>query len=331
MPQSLVLNLVTQSAIAPKYLQGHALQQLFFILLDLVDPALGHILRRDKMNRAYSLSALQLTSPLLAPTEENCSVQASLETSLQVSEKIKMRWQGLPKEQLNRHRRQDMPVQLDSLQHTYSSTIPAGTDCWWRISFLDDALFDHLIFLWNQLRNETFPLGAASVKIAYITADLPGFDLANSCSFPDLFEQASPYERDIHLQFMTPTAFEADGCTTPLPTADAIFQPLRKCWNRYSGLVFAPSLIANIVPTHFDIETQATQLNLSNSFQTVTGCIGHISFRVGGEGDPLITKRIIVLADFTRYCAVGVNTHFGMGIVKRIKGELQLSHNRRTI
>ncbi|MEL6881443.1 MAG: CRISPR system precrRNA processing endoribonuclease RAMP protein Cas6 [Cyanobacteria bacterium J06607_10] len=331
MPQSLVLNLVTQSAIAPKYLQGYALQQLFFTLLDLVDPALGHILRRDKKNRAYSLSALQLTSPLLTPTQGNQSAQSSLKTSLQVSEKIKMRWPGLPKEQSTSRRQPNIPARLESLQHTYSSTIPAGTDCWWRISFLDDALFDHLIFLWNQLRNETFPLGPASVKIAHITADLPGLDWASSCSYPDLYKHASPYERDIHLRFMTPTAFESDGCTTPLPTADAIFQPLRKYWNRYSGLVFAPSLIANIAPTRFDIETQTAQLNLRNSFQMMTGCIGHISFRVGGKGDPLITKRINALADFTQYCSVGINTRFGMGIVKRTNGELQRSHNRRTI
>lgn len=315
MPQSLVLNLVTQSAIAPKYLQGYALQQLFFTLLDLVDPELGHILRRDKKNRSYSLSALQLTSPLLGLTEKNRSAQRSLKTSLQVAEKMKMRWQGLPKEQSTSRRQLNIPA--EPLQHTYSSTIPAGTDCWWRISFLDDALFDHLIFLWNQLRNETFPLGPASVKIAYITADLPGLDWARSCSYTELYEHASPCDRDIHLQFMTPTAFESDGGTTPLPTADAIFQPLRKHWNRYSGLVFAPSLIANIVPTHFDIETQPVQLNLRNSFQKMTGCTGHISFRVGGSGDPLTTKRVNVLADFTRYCGVGINTRFGMGIVKR--------------
>ena len=63
MPQSIVLNLVTQSAIPREHLQGYVLQQLFFNLVKTVDPQLGNALCRDEQNRAYSLSALQLNEP----------------------------------------------------------------------------------------------------------------------------------------------------------------------------------------------------------------------------------------------------------------------------
>ncbi|MEO1637411.1 MAG: CRISPR system precrRNA processing endoribonuclease RAMP protein Cas6, partial [Cyanobacteria bacterium J06631_9] len=82
----------------------------------------------------------------------------------------------------------------------------------------------------------------------------------------------------------------------------------------------APNLTESIIPIDFDIKTQPVHNLLRSSLQTLVGCTGEISFRVGGHGDPLITKRINALANFTRYCGVGVNTQVGMGVIKRISG-----------
>ncbi|MEL6469076.1 MAG: CRISPR-associated endoribonuclease Cas6 [Cyanobacteria bacterium J06623_4] len=305
MPQSLVLNLTTQSAVPPKHLQGYSLQQLFFNLVDVVDPALGHVLRRDKKNRSYSLSALQLSPvPTLRTAYRSFNGPAN---------RPDRGLTGQPDKKSNLH-----PLPPRRLQYTHSHTVAPHTECWWRISFLDDELFDHLIFLWNQLNEEVFQLGTGNVKVIQIAAELPGVDWASSCSYRDLYEDASAHEREIHLQFATPTAFESAGRITPLPTAEAIFQPLRKHWNRYSDLVFSPTLVNDLVPIDFDIQTRPVQSTLRNSFQTIVGCTGHISFRIGGEGGPLITKQLNALADFTRYCGIGINTQFGMGVIKRI-------------
>jgi CRISPR-associated endoribonuclease Cas6 len=296
MPQSLVLNLVTQSAIPRQHLQGYSLQQLFFNLVEVVDPELGHVLRRDKQNRAYSLSALQLDHPDEAPSANG----------LLAAQKLRL---FLPKTPACR------------LQYTHSESVAAQTSCWWRISFLDDALFDHLTFLWNQLQDEVFQLGTGSIAIAHIATDLPRIGWASHCSYRDLYEQASAQERDIHLEFVTPTAFECQGYMTPLPTAEAVFQPLRRRWNRYGGLAFVPSLVMPIVPLHFDIQTDTVQSSLRNSVRSIIGCTGQISFRISGDGDPLTIKRINALADFTRYCSIGRNTLSGMGVVRRLSSD----------
>ena len=290
MPQSLVLSLETQSAISSKHLQGHPLQQLFFSILDTIDPQLGHVLRRDKKNYAYTLSAIQPGSfpqgqaGLYALTKDHTPTQH----------------------------------QTQSLQYSHSHTLKAKTKCWWRITFLDDALFEHLVFLWNQLSNEIFPLGLSSIKIERVSFKSADADWACSCSYRDLYEQASAKERNIHLQFITPTAFDTIHGITPLPTAEAVFQSLRKHWNRYSGLVFAPNLTHAIIPTRFDIQTQPVKTVRRNALQTLIGCTGEISFRIGGNGDPLTIKRINALARFTQYCSIGINTRLGMGVVKRI-------------
>ena len=321
MPQSLVLNLIAQSAISQKYLQGRAPQQLFFDLVDEVDPELGNILRQDEQSRAYSLSALQIDlrgSQAKATRPE--AVGTATAKALPVSARVARRNVRLLTT------RTDLP-----LQFSHRQAIESGTRCWWRITFLDDELFDHLIFLWNQLLSEPFQLGGGTVAITNVTADMPnlrpsvapwpGMNWASSCSYRDLYETASAYEQDIHIQFITPTAFEEEGCVSPMPTAGAVFHPLRKCWNRYSGLAFAPSLVKNIVPMTFNIRTEAIHASsvTKTVSETLSGCVGQVSFRILGD-DPLTTKRLNALADFSCYCGIGYGTPVGLGTVRRLSG-----------
>lgn len=324
MPQSLVINLVTQSTIPQQHLQGYFLQQLFFSLVDTVDPTLGNVLRRDDQNRSYSLSALQLNlaSERVAEPSIGRTIDERAIDNERTDQAIKQVAQGSIAQgnvrQFISKRQPRLAIQTTQLQYSHTQAIAANTDCWWRISFLDDDLFDHLIFLWNQLRSERFSLGTGSVSIRSISADLPGLEWASSCSYREIYEQASERDRDIHLQFVTPTAFEKEGQMTPLPTAEAVFHPLRRRWNRYSGLAFTPNLVSHIIPTHFNIQTETTQRSRRKASESIVGCMGHISFRIAGDDDPLIIKRINTLANFTRYCGIGCNTLLGMGIVRRL-------------
>ena len=293
MPQSIVLSLTAQSTIPAHQTQGTALQQLFFHLIDVVDPELGRILRRDPDNRGYSLSAIQT-----APPKRTHQKKAS----------------------------------IHQLRYLHSQPIKAKTQCWWRISFLDDELFDHLIFLWRQLKGEAFPLGDGEIVIAQATTNPLKNAWANSCSYRDIYEQADSQERNIHLQFVTPTTFkatshksppiEAQPLYTPLPTPEAVFHPLRKRWNRYSDLAFTPNLVDALIPASFNIQTQSTLTHGQIGSQAIAGCIGQISFRIIDGGDPLITKRLNALANFTHYCPVGSHTLLGMGITRRVTNSI---------
>ena len=177
--------------------------------------------------------------------------------------------------------------------------------------------------------------GTSRPGISKPETDWPGVGWASSCSYRDLYEEASAYEQDIHLQFVTPTLFEDGDSVSPMPSVSAVFHPLRKRWNRYSELVFAPGLIKNIVPLTFDIKTEEISTNVGKTTvglhrastmqganpiaETVTGCIGRMSFRITGN-DPLITKRINALADFSSYCGIGYGTPVGMGMLRRLCG-----------
>ncbi|MEM6451281.1 MAG: CRISPR system precrRNA processing endoribonuclease RAMP protein Cas6 [Cyanobacteria bacterium P01_D01_bin.105] len=323
MPQSLVLHLVAQSLISQQFLQGFAPQQLFFDLVDEVDPALGNVLRRDQQNRAYSLSALQVATyaqpsqPLAHTRQQNRPVVSPGNLRLFAAKKHN-----------------------SALQFFHSQAIAPHTRCWWRITFLDDELFDHLIFLWNHLSGERFQIGDGAVTVANVVANmsqapvpianLPGTDWADSCSYQNLYSNASTHEKDIHIQFVTPTTFKEGTSLSPMPTASTVFHSLRKCWNRYSGLAFAPSLIKNIVPLKFDIKTQEFKLARAMGLLPglVTGCIGQVSFRIL-ESDPLTTKHINTLADFSRYCGLGYGTPVGMGTVRRLNRTSERSYRAK--
>ncbi len=318
MPQSLILNLISQDAIAPQHLQGYALQQLFFDLVEAVDLDLGRVLRRDKRNCAYRLSALQVNAPQIntaligAPQTRSFQVLSASKLS-----KAKLTQNSLPKSSTGAIHSEPSP-QKSTLRYACNTPLNPQTESWWRVAFLDDALLDHLVTLWNQIGHETFQLGPANVRITQATVDATVGDWADSCSYQDIYENASSYERDVRLQIITPVVFDHGNDITPLPTIEAVFQPLRKCWNHYSTLAFAPSLLSSIIPNSFDIQTVPIHDIQSSSYKSITGCIGHISFCIDSE-DSLTIKRINTLANYTQYCGIGYNARLGLGVIKRLR------------
>jgi CRISPR-associated endoribonuclease Cas6 len=202
------------------------------------------------------------------------------------------------------------------MQYQHRDDIPANTPCWWRISLLDDKLFNHLSQVWSTaLPQQTWYLGSARLNITSLASTAqqnPAW--ASSCSYQALYEQASDQQRDLHLQFLTPASFRLAGYVSPLPTRDALFHCLRRRWNRYSGLAFAPDLVSPIVATEFQLHT----VTVSEPTANRVGCLGQMRFQILGDVDRLTIKRINTLVDFTRYCSVGAQTMSGMGLMHRL-------------
>jgi CRISPR-associated endoribonuclease Cas6 len=291
MPQSLVLNLVPASKIPQKYLSSQYLYELFLKLVSLVDAELGQILRTDHQNKSYTLSPLQVSNQ----TKSQGAIQ-------------NLRFL-LPLSALN----------SSPLQYYHIEDVPAGTHCWWRISFLDDVLFGHLSREWEKQAHDIHCyLGPSKLHLINLVRYSQKYpDWASISTYQQIYEQASEHNREIYFQFLTPALFRQGAWDSPLPTREAIFQGLRKRWNRYSGLAFAPSIVNPIVPSQFDLNTVTFQ---DAQFKTI-GCLGQLKFNILGEVDPLTLKRINTLADFTLYAGIGRKTNLGLGMVKRLKNQ----------
>lgn len=202
-----------------------------------------------------------------------------------------------------------------TLQWQHDRTIAAGTPCWWRISLLDDALFSKLTHLWLHLNPaQSWQLGAADLQVVNMLgtpqAQQPW---ANFSTYPHLYEQASEAERQIQLQFCTPTTFRQTRYDSALPTKEVVFHSLLRRWNRYSGIPFSETILEPLYPSFFEIRTAIA----IDSRSKLIGCVGTVTFQILGEVEPLAIRQVNALADFALYAGVGRKTPMGMGMVRR--------------
>ncbi|MEM6253908.1 MAG: CRISPR-associated endoribonuclease Cas6 [Cyanobacteria bacterium P01_D01_bin.156] len=279
MPESLVISLVSESTIPHQYLRGHYLYRLFLALVSAVDSNLSQTLQTKP---AFTLSPLQI-SPQSPAITNNLKFL--------------------------------MPQQQGTVSFTNTS-IPAGAHCWWRISLLDDTLFAHISpRLAKVAARQPWYLGPSRLHITnFLPTNIP--EWTNHASYSQLYQQASDRHLEMTLKLLTPAVFCQGNQESPLPTRDAIFHGLRKCWNRYSGLVFAPNTIAPISAKTFDLKT--VPMAVGNN-ETTVGCLGAIAFQISPTADPLTIKRINALVSFSRYCGIGQKTTLGLGLVHPLR------------
>lgn len=201
------------------------------------------------------------------------------------------------------------------LQWEHNQPIRAGTPCWWRVTLLDDVLFQKLTKLWLNLNpDHPWHLGPADLLITSILGTPQASQpWANACSYSQLYEQADEGDRLINFYFATPTCFRQGQYDSPLPTRDSVFNSLLQKWRKYSGIDFADLNFEAVQPSFFHVHTEIT----TDSRSKFIGFIGEVTYRILGDVDPLVIKQINTLADFAIYSGIGRKTPMGMGMVRR--------------
>lgn len=201
------------------------------------------------------------------------------------------------------------------LQWYHTRAIPANSNCWWRISLLDDSLFGELAALWLQINpKKPWHLGPTDLLITSILATPQSSQLwANSCSYSQLYENASDTNKIINFYFATPTSFRQGKYDTAMPSRECVFNSLLSRWNKYSGIEFSEIPLESIFSSYFDINTEI----FADSRSKFIGFVGESSYRIMGDVEPVLIKRVNALADFALYCGVGKKTTMGMGMARR--------------
>ncbi|MDY6805996.1 MAG: CRISPR-associated endoribonuclease Cas6 [Cyanobacteriota bacterium] len=202
------------------------------------------------------------------------------------------------------------------LQWHHNRPIPANSNCWWRISLLDDGLFGELTALWLDINpQKPWHLGPADLQITSIMASPKSSQpWANSCSYSQLYENASDTNRAIALSFATPTSFRQGKYDTAMPSRESVFNSLLKRWNKYSGIEFSELPVESIFSSYLDINTEI----VADSRSKFIGVVGNSTYRIMGKVEPIFIKQINALADFALYCGVGRKTPMGMGMTRRL-------------
>ncbi|PSB43093.1 CRISPR-associated endoribonuclease Cas6, partial [filamentous cyanobacterium Phorm 6] len=209
MPHSLVLNLLPVAPIPSQFLTGRHLHALFLNLVSAVDSDLSAYLHDQSHEKAFTLSPFQI------------SRKEVYQNSIPQIQKRVLPTAGRTISQ--------------AVQWEHKQAIRENTAIWWRISLLDDGLFDRLTELWQQLNFESpWHLGPTDLYITNILSE-PQLNQpwVNFCSYAELFDRASDTERQIAFSFCTPTNFRQGVYDSAMPTRESIFGSLANRWNKY--------------------------------------------------------------------------------------------------
>jgi CRISPR-associated endoribonuclease Cas6 len=219
MPHSLVLNLLPQSPIPPGYLSGKHLHALFLTLVSSVDQALGDRLHGQQMDKAFTLSPLQVSDRLsqrnILQWEHPKTIPAGTPCWWRISLLDDSLFGHLTQLWLNLNPKHPWHLGPADLQITSVLGTPQSTQPW--------ANFATYAQLYEQAADGT-------------SGDLDA--------------------RQINFSFCTPTAFRQAHYDSALPTRELVFNSLLRRWNHYSGIEFAEEILAPIFPSFFDIRTE---------------------------------------------------------------------------
>ncbi|MEH2052173.1 CRISPR-associated endoribonuclease Cas6 [Nostoc sp.] len=217
MPHSLVLNLLPQSPIPPQYLTGRHLHALFLTLVSSVDTTLGDRLHDSTADKAFTLSPLQINSPLLKGGKGGFKLQYSHQQPIPAGTPCWWR--------------------ISLLDDTLFGKL---TQLWLNLN-----------------PNRPWHLGPADLYITSIQGTAQSIQpWANASTYAQLYEQASERNSSINLSFSTPTAFRQGQYDTTLPTRESVFNSLLSRWNKYSGIEFTHIAIESIFPSFVNIHTE---------------------------------------------------------------------------
>lgn len=181
-----------------------------------------------------------------------------------------------------------------------------------RFSTISDAASELIINSWQHAHNQVYPL-----SLGEQTFTIRGVEYVPGHSFADLAQCSD--DREVGLQFLSPTAFRQGPGWLPLPFPANVFGSPLRVWQCY-----APSVLAlpddwldwchqHVFITSHQIETVQVNLQKKGDF---LGFVGSVSFAAQNY-----SRRYLyawqALATLAAFCGVGAKTTMGMGAVTR--------------
>lgn len=205
--------------------------------------------------------------------------------------------------------------------------IKAGTECKLRLTFLDDALFQHFGKAFLTLTMPPIRLGDAVFQVRQMVSHATEErSWSKSETYAELVQSAKT-DTQMSFRFYSPTAFRR---LTPRGqnTRSDVYIDLVRCyqswvnkWNAFAPMEFDKTEIRAFVTDYgqvTSVNTKSRALNFGK--HTEVGWIGTCAcvFYPEDSLDPDLLRAVNCLADFAFYCGTGYKTTMGMGQTRRI-------------
>jgi CRISPR-associated endoribonuclease Cas6 len=178
----------------------------------------------------------------------------------------------------------------------------------WRLTLLDDALYEPLWAGLNQERQVT-------IQDRPATLDLEATEVKRA-SYAEL--AASPVRERYSFRFATPTSFKQRTHHLPLPDPYLCFQSWWTRWNDFAPAELGINIaVLDVVRAHLVITRLRLESKLvSDGQRRVVGSVGQMTFLPIRQGqlDPLWWQHVATLAAFAPYSGTGHKIAQGMGM-----------------
>lgn len=189
----------------------------------------------------------------------------------------------------------------------------------WYIQALDDDAEKKLSAIRNNLPDKIY--------LEHRNENLLIMDvLEESLTYADLVKEYffKDGERNIRINFLTPTSFKSDGRYCIFPTVRLIFQNLMM---KYDACSAESKVFSEDILEHFEKYAFIQQYRLRSVYYFMEGTKipafkGNITIRITGPQQ--MVNLANMLAEFGTYAGVGIKTAMGMGgmnLFKREKGD----------
>jgi hypothetical protein len=133
-----------------------------------------------------------------------------------------------------------------------------------------------------------------------------------SLSYQDLLENADRFNREIRLQFTSPTLLAMGLSPVQFPVLPLLFGHYVAVWNAFSPskVGFDPGLLDHIALTDFKVSSEKSRFGLA--FQ------GWIDLEIEKGRTENEIAVLNMLCDFSFYCGTGIQTSRGLGQTRRV-------------
>jgi len=174
------------------------------------------------------------------------------------------------------------------------------------LNLLDNSIFPKLA------RRLFFP-EEGSLEVAGVRVRLVSVKPLEVVTYSDLLKGGA--EKDLLLNFLSPTAFKRGVADYPLPDPYLVFSSLLRRWNAFSPRKLPTDLYGVLKErVHLSgcwIKTRKVEVAERAKF---TGFTGRVLFYLDLEGEPL--RQVNALARLASFAGVGRKTTMGFGTVK---------------
>jgi len=221
------------------------------------------------------------------------------------------------------------PLQGKFRRHEGGLKLAANDIYWIRLTFLQEDVFAHFLDAAMRGSNRTLRLAEAPIRIHEILTTPDRSPMCRCQGLDDILSSASS-ERQVRLEFLSPTAFRSGGKRNVIfPEPRLLFNSYLTRWQNLSTVPLSQNL-ADLAQkatriSQYQLDTRILHFG---SYQEI-GFEGKCTLEIAEETPEEAVKTLNAMADFAFYCGTGAKTAMGMGQTRRLSNARTLSGGAR--